>query len=152
MAYSEEKDLIQNMKDLEKLVSDMNNSFSQLEPSIDEILKLKEQFENLKQSTLGIIDEYEQTLTNKTEEMNDLLTSCRSQFKQVTNDVESLVNLQVNFSSIESKINRCLELSNSVNELIQGPFVLMDGANNYVKPSDRLASKYYMNVVSSYSK
>ena len=148
MGYSEEKDLIQNVKDLESQIEGMLSKFSEVEPSINEMLELKEQFENLKESTLSIIDKYDNTLENKTQEMNDLLESCRSQFKQVTNDVESLVNLQVNFTDIEDKINRCLSLSTDVTNLVSGPFVMMNGSSGYVKPTDRLPYKYYLNVIS----
>ena len=149
MSYSEDKDLIQNMKDLEEQIHGVLSKFSEVEPSIDEILGLKDQFENLKSTTLSIINQYDDTLDHKTQEMNDLLENCRSQFKQVTNDIESLVNLQVNFTDIEDKINRCLSLSSDVANIVSGPFIMMDGPDNYVEPANRLPYKYYLNVISS---
>jgi hypothetical protein len=149
MAYSEEKDLIQNVKDLAASVEEMCQEFSQVQPSITEVLALRDEFTELADKTTGVIDQYESTLNEKNEEYGALLDDCRSQFKQVTNDVESLVNLQVNFESIKDNIEKCLALSNTVASLTEGPFVLMEGDDGYVEVADRLPYKHYLKVVDS---
>lgn len=147
MAYSEQKDLIQNVKDLYAQVEKLGSSVSQVEPSIEEILKLRDQFENLSNQTLGVIKEYESTLENKTAEIDNLLIDCKSQFQQVTNDVEALVQLQVNFESIRGSIVKCLELSSTLADLVKGPFVLMEGESIPIK--DRVPYKHYLKVTDS---
>lgn len=147
MAYSEQKDLIQNVKDLYAQVERLGSSVSQVEPSIEEILQLRDQFENLSNTTLGVIKEYESTLENKTAEIDNLLIDCKSQFQQVTNDVEALVQLQVNFESIRGSIVKCLELSSTLADLVKGPFVLMEGESIPIK--DRVPYKHYLKVTDS---
>ena len=148
MAYNEEKDLIQNMKDIEERINAAMTQFSVVQPSIDEILSLREQFENLATSTVGVVKLYETTLVNKNNEYADLLLRCKSQFKQVTNDIESLVNLEVNFTDIKDKILECLELSEHMANLVKGPFVLMK-AGQYIHPDDRIPYKHYLKVIDS---
>lgn len=147
MAYNEQKDLIQNIKDLYVHVDKLNESISQVEPSIEDILQLRDQFENLSNTTLGVIQKYESTLDEKTDEINNLLINCKSQFKQVTDDVEALVQLQVNFESIRDSIIRCLELSSTLADLVQGPFILMEGESIPIK--DRVPYKHYLKVTDS---
>lgn len=148
MAYSEELDLIQNVKNLSKEFSEMVDSFGKIEPSMKEILELKDQFQELHDSTVAVIDKYQGTLDDKTKEMDDLLESCRSQFKQVTDDVESLVNLQVNFVTIKDKIESCIELSNTITGMLEGSIVLMT-PDNIVPVSQRLKYKRYLEVTES---
>ena len=147
MAYNEQKDLIQNIKDLYAHVDELNESVSRVEPSIEDILRLRDEFENLSNSTLEVIKQYESTLDEKTDEFNTLLIDCKSQFKQVTNDVEALVQLQVNFDSIRDSIVRCLELSATLADLVQGPFILMEGESIPIK--DRVPYKHYLKVTDS---
>lgn len=149
MAYSENKDLIQNVKDLSSLVDEMSSEFSQVQPSITQILALRSEFENLANSTTYVIRAYENTLRARDADYNSLLEECRSQFRQVTNDVESLVNLEVNFQEIKEKIVRCIELSDHIFNLVQGPFVLMDGDAHYVEVQDRIPYKHYLKVIDS---
>ena len=49
MAYSEEKDLIQNVKDLESQIEEMLSKIVEVEPSINEML---EYFQSFKSTTL----------------------------------------------------------------------------------------------------
>lgn len=147
MAYNEQKDLIQNIKELHAHVDKLGESVSQVEPSIEEILQLRDQFENLSNSTLEVIKKYESTLGEKTAEIDNLLIDCKSQFQQVTDDVESLVQLQVNFESIRGSIVKCLELSSTLADLVKGPFVLMEGESIPIK--DRVPYKHYLKVTDS---
>lgn len=148
MAYSEEKDLIQNVKDLRLLVDSMSKEFGTVQPSIAEILKLKDEFNNLAERTITVIKMYEGSLAQNDKEYKDLLEACKSQFKQVTNDVESLVSLEVNFTDIKSRIEECLRLSEHMTQLVQGPVVLMKDPASYVAIKDRLPYKRYHNVTS----
>lgn len=149
MAYSEEKDLIQNVKDLREIVDKINGSVSELGPSIEEILALRDEFEGLADKTIGVIEQYEASIKEKDDEYNALLSECRSQFKQVTNDVEALVNLEVNFQDIKDRIELCIQLSDEISELAKGPFVLMKGKSDYVPVEDRLPYKHYLKVISA---
>lgn len=148
MAYSEELDLIQNVKNLSKEVADMTSSFSEVKPSMEQILKMKDEFQNLHDSTVAVINEYQKTLDDKSGEMDELLENCRSQFKQVTDDVESLVNLQVNFESIKGKIETCIELSDTITGLLEGSIVFMT-PDNIVPVKDRLPYKRYLEITDS---
>ena len=143
MAYSEELDLIQNMKNISKSVDDILNSYTGIEPSIKEMEELKKEFTNLKNTTLDVIEKYDDTLNEKTKEMDELLEDCKSQFKQVTDDVESLVSLHVNFEEIKSKIDTCINLSNNVMKLFEGNIVLM---NARIPISERVPHKRYFLV------
>lgn len=147
MAYNEQKDLIQNIKDLYLHVDELNESVGRIEPSMEDILRLRDEFENLSDSTLAVIKQYESTLDEKTSEYNNLLIDCKSQFQQVTNDVEALVQLQVNFESIRDSIVKCLELSATLADLVQGPFILMEGESIPIK--DRVPYKHYLKVTDS---
>jgi vacuolar-type H+-ATPase subunit I/STV1 len=149
MAYSEEKDLIQNVKDLSSSVDQMCKEFSQVEPSIQEVLALRDEFTELSNKTTGVIKMYENTLKARDAEYGSLLEDCRSQFKQVTNDVESLVNLEVNFEDIKERIEQCIKLSDTIAAVAQGPFVVMKGTDDYVDPEDRLPFKHYLKVIDS---
>jgi hypothetical protein len=137
------------VKDLAESVDKMCQEFSEVQPSISEVLELRDEFANLADKTTGVIEQYESTLTEKDAEYQALLEDCRSQFKQVTNDVESLVSLEVNFDSIKDKIEKCLQLSNTIVSITEGPFVLMDGDDGYVPVEDRLSYKHYLRVVDS---
>ena len=148
MAYSEELDLIQNVKNLSNEVAAMTKSFGEIEPSMDQILEMKDQFQNLHDSTVAVINEYQKTLDDKSGEMDELLENCRSQFKQVTDDVESLVNLQVNFESIKGKIETCIELSDTITGLLEGSIVFMT-PDNIVPVKDRLPYKRYLEITDS---
>lgn len=149
MAYSEEKDLIQNVKELRALVDSMSSEFSQVQPSIDEILALKDDFEHLAGQTTFTIKMYEDTLAARDADYKSLLENCRSQFKQVTDDVESLVNLEVNFNQIKEQLVTCLELSEHIQNLVKGPFVLMKNEHEYVEIDERIPYKHYLKVIDS---
>ena len=149
MAYSENKDLIQNVKDLSSLVDSLSSEFNQVQPSITQILELKEEFEGLAESTTSVIQTYEGTLRARDADYSALIEECRSQFKQVTDDVEALVNLEVNFEDIKGKIIQCIALSDHINNLVKGPFVLMDGDAHYVEVEDRIPYKHYLKVIDS---
>ena len=86
MAYLEEKDLIQNVKDLRLKVDEMVSAFETVQPSIDEILDLKDQFNTLAEKTITVIKMYETSLAHNDEQYRDLLENCKSQFKQVIKD------------------------------------------------------------------
>lgn len=145
MAYSEELDLIQNVKNLSLIIDNLLQQFSQVEPSMNEILELKDKFQELSDKTVGVIDEYQEKLDIKSDEIEDLLENCRSQFKQVTDDVESLVNLEVNFTSIKEEITNCLTFSNTVTDLLNGTVVYMT-ADTFVPVEDRVPYKRYLEV------
>lgn len=148
MAYSEELDLIQNVKNLSDEIADMINSFGKIEPSMNQILEMKKEFQDLHDSTVAVIEKYDSTLTDKTSDMNNLLESCRSQFKQVTDDVESLVNLQVNFESIKDKITSCINLSETITGLLEGSIIFMT-PDNIVPVNERLPYKRYLEITDS---
>ena len=148
MAYSEELDLIQNVKNLSEDIANMVKSFNEIEPSMNQILEMRDQFQDLHDSTVVVINQYQGTLDAKSGEMDELLENCRSQFKQVTDDVESLVNLQVNFTSIKDKIELCLELSDTITGLLEGSIVFMT-SDNIVPVSDRLPYKRYLEITDS---
>ena len=146
MAYSEELDIIQNMKNLSKEVSDALNTIDQVQPSIDEILKLKDQFQNLSDSTLEVVNKYEDQLESISGELNNLLIDAKSQFKQVTDDVEALVNLEVDFESIKEKITGCLELNDTIADLLSGTTVMMN-SDNIIEVADRKPYKRYLEII-----
>ena len=146
MAYLEEKDLIQNVKDLRLKVDEMVSAFETVQPSIDEILDLKDQFNTLAEKTITVIKMYETSLAHNDEQYRDLLENCKSQFKQVTSDVESLVSLEVNSTDIKARIEECLELSKHMTQLVEGPVVLMKDRESFVEIKDRLPYKRYHNV------
>ena len=146
MAYSEELDIIQNMKNLSKEVSDALNTIDQVQPSIDEILELKDQFQNLSDSTLEVVNKYEDQLESISGELNNLLIDTKSQFKQVTDDVEALVNLEVDFESIKEKITGCLELNDTIGDLLSGTTVMMN-SDNIIKVADRKPYKRYLEII-----
>lgn len=148
MAYSEELDLIQNVKNLSGEIADMVSSFSKIEPSMNQILEMKKEFQDLHDSTVAVIEKYDSTLTEKTSEIDDLLENCRSQFKQVTDDVESLVNLQVNFESIKDKITFCIELSDTIIGVLEGSIVLMT-SDAIVPVNSRVPYKRYLEITDS---
>jgi len=146
MAYSEEKDLIQNMKDLEGRINSAMNEVDSIRPDIEMIRSIKSDLESLSDATIAVVNQYETTLRDKDEEYADLLIRCKSQFRQVTDDVESLVSLEVNFTDIKDKILLCLELSEHISNLVKGPFVLMK-PNNYIQVDDRIPYKHYLKVI-----
>lgn len=142
MAYSEKKDLIQNVKELRESVDLMTSEFSEIQPSMDEILELKSQFENLSTTTTKVIDDYRATLDKGSADMVELLENCKSQVQQVTTEVEQLVNLEVNFSDIKDKILKCLEIYEDVTG---GGLILMP-EGEYIEVADRKEGKFYLNV------
>jgi DNA repair ATPase RecN len=148
MGYSEELDIIQNMKNLSDEVSNALESLSEVQPSIDEILELKGQFQELSKSTLDVVNQYQETLDNTSIEIQDLLADAKSQFKQVTDDVESLVNLEVDFESIKDKITDCLDLNNTLADLLSGTTVYMR-SDDIVPVSQRKQYKTYYEVLST---
>ena len=147
MAYSEELDIIQNMKNLSEEVSNVLETISLVQPSIDEILLLKDEFQNLSDSTLAVIEQYETKLSESSTQIGDLLINARSQFKQVTDDVEALVNLEVDFESIKDKILECLDLNDTLTDMLSGTTVMMTG-DALVEVVDRKPYKRYLEVLS----
>lgn len=147
MAYSEELDIIQNMKNLSEEVSNVLETISLVQPSIDEILLLKDEFQNLSDSTLAVIEQYETKLSESSTQIEDLLINARSQFKQVTDDVEALVNLEVDFESIKDKILECLDLNDTLTDMLSGTTVMMTG-DSLVEVVDRKPYKRYLEVLS----
>lgn len=147
MAYSEELDIIQNMKNLSKEVADALATLDDVQPSIDEILELKDQFQDLSDSTLAVIEKYESKLEEDSEKLTDLYNSARSQFKQVTDDVEALVNLEVDFESIKTKIEACLDLNETLTDLLSGTTVFMT-SEDIIPEADRKPYKRYLEILS----
>lgn len=146
MAYSEELDIIQNMKNISSEISDTLEKLSEVQPSLNEMNDLKSKFEQLKTNTLDIINKYDSTLNEKTVAIENLLANARSQFKQVTDDVESLVNLEVDFEDIKSKILECLEINNNLVDVVGGITVMMT-SDNIVAVGDRKPYKRYYEVI-----
>ena len=146
--YREEMDLIQNCRNLFEQVEICMNKFGTVEPAMNQILALKTRFEQIASETTATIDLYKNELTRRGNEYDNLITNCKSQFRQVTNDVESLVNLQVNFSDIKDKILECLSLADTVNNIVKGPYILMP-ENGYVAIQDRIPYKHYAKIVES---
>lgn len=148
MAYSEELDLIQNVKNLSNEVGAVLDLVGDVEPSIDQILELKEQFQNLSDNTLAVIDRYQVTLDEKSSEIVDMLESGRSQINQVTDDVEALVNLEVDFASIKSKIENCLDFSNSIIDLMTNGVNVLMTSGQIVPVNQRVSYRRYLEVTS----
>lgn len=146
MAYSEELDIIQNMKNLSAEISNALKNLSEVQPSLDEMRDLKSKFEQLESNTLKVINDYDITLNDKSAELEDLITNARSQFKQVTDDVESLVNLEVDFNDIKSKILECLDINNNLADIVGGTTVMMT-SDNIVTVGDRKPYKKYYEVI-----
>jgi len=147
-AYQENLDLVQNCRNLFEEVESMSNKFNQIEPSMDRILVLKDRFEQIASETTATIDLYKGELLRRGNEYDALMENCKSKIRQVTNDVESLVNLQVNFADIKSKILECLALADAVNNIIQGNYILMP-QDKYVAIEDRVPYKHYAKIVES---
>lgn len=148
MAYSEELDLIQNVKNLSDEFATIMAKYDEIEPSMNQIFELRDQFQDLRDSTLAVIEEYQDELDMKTNEMDNLLESCRSQFKQVTDDVEALVNLEINFNEIRDKIETCIALSDGVTGLLEGSIILMT-PDNIVPVENRQPYKRYLEITDS---
>ena len=146
MAYSEELDIIQNMKNLSSEISDTLSKLSEVQPSLDEMKELKSKFEQLEANTLSIIERYDSTLNEKSVAIENLLTNARSQFKQVTDDVESLVNLEVDFEDIKSKILECLDINTNLLDVIGGTTVRMT-SDNIIPVKDRKPYKRYLETI-----
>lgn len=146
MAYSEELDIIQNMKNLSSEISETLEKLSEVQPSLDEMKDLKGKFEQLESNTLNVIDKYDSTLNEKSVAIESLIADARSQFKQVTDDVESLVNLEVDFEDIKSKILECLEINDNLIDVIGGTTVMMT-SDNIIPVKDRKPYKRYYEVI-----
>lgn len=148
MPYKEEKDLVQNCKDLFETVETMGNKFNTIQPSMDRILTLRDEFESIASQTTATIALYKTELNNSKSQYQALMTTAQSQIRQVTGDIQSLVNLQVNFADIKDKILQCLSLVTTVNEVVKGPFILMQ-PGHIVPKEQRVQYKHYLRVVNS---
>ena len=146
MAYSEELDIIQNMKNLSVEVSNSLSKLSEVKPSLDELNDLKNQFQNLESSTIEVINRYSDDMKNNQSEYERLLSDARSQFNQVTNDVEALVNLEVDFEDIKDKIEKCLEINDNIFDATTGLKIMMT-SDNIVPVSERKPYKTYYEII-----
>lgn len=144
MSYSEGYDLVQNIKALQSFMDRIESEFSKVEPSIQDILNLKDQFDNLRDTTIGILQQYEGQMAEQAKQMEDLLENCRSQFQQVTDDVESLVNLEANFSQMKDKIEQIILIGQQFDKL--GTLVWMDEGKP-IPVEKRTPGKYYLQVI-----
>lgn len=144
MSYSEGKDLVQNIKDLQSFMERIESEFSKVEPSIQDILDLKDQFDNLRDNTIKILQQYEGMMADQAKQMEDLLENCRSQFQQVTDDVESLVNLEANFTQMKHKIEQVILIGQQFDKL--GTIIWMDKGKT-IPVEKRTPGKYYIQVI-----
>lgn len=141
--YSEGLDLVQNIKQLQSDFERIDSEISQVEPSVTEILELKDRFENLRNDTLDAFRDYEGKMKDQQKTMDDLIESGKSQLKQVTDDVESLVNLGANFTQMRDTLERVIEIGNEIDQL--GTLVWVD-KNKPIPVEKRKPGKYYLCV------
>lgn len=157
-AYDDGLDLIQNMKAMTTLVDELKVAFSEVEPSMDVIFELRDNFEHLSVETTTIINNYKETIVNKSEEADTMIKDCEAKFEQITNDIEALVDLEANFATIKDKVDECLtireelvHIDDRIQEIVDNStgFVWMRDSSEFVPIDQRKESKFYLNVTDS---
>lgn len=153
--YLNELDLVQNMRRMTALANQIVVEFSKVEPSMTTIYELRDDYENLEERTLTIVEKYKSDIENFNQEMQIIINNLRSQSDEIMENIEELLQIGENFGSISEEINHLLSMSDQViqmeaeiEELKAGLGIVevTPGTDTWVEPANRKKGKFYAEI------
>lgn len=148
--YLKEQDLIQNMRNMVKIADDLKTAFSQVEPSMETIFSLRDQFEELSTETIQIVNDYKESVDSEKQRSDEILTEAQEQVQRVREDIDRLLSFEESFQEIADKVDQVLAMKDQLDLLLQKiedatSLIVMD-KDSYIEPEDRQPNKFYINI------
>jgi len=134
MSYNSKLDLIQNMREMRKIADEINQIFHKCSDNIDEIFNLRDQFADLENRTIKIVDDFEQKITEQSDSADELIAGYQTELERLTDRVNELLGLTEDFESIGSKVAELLKLSDTVTAMEEKVNALADKSGIVVIP------------------
>ncbi len=116
-AYRNDRDLIQNMREMQRIAAEIDRIFQKCEDNIDEIFNLRDQFADLESRTIKIVEEFEKKITEQSDNADALIAGYKEQLETLTKRIEELMGITEDFESIANQVQELLGLRDTVNEL-----------------------------------
>ena len=153
--YINEKDLVQNMRQMTALANQIVVEFSKVEPSMQTIYNLRDDFENLAERTITIVNNYENEIHQTNETAQQIISNLTQQTDKLRQDIEEILNVGSNFESISEEIHVLLTTNETVISLTEdfqqlvestGIEFIKSGTSSWVEPRDRVKGRLYAEV------
>lgn len=153
--YVNEKDLVQNMRRMTALAQQIVYEFSKVEPSMQTIYDLRDDFENLAERTITIVNKYETDISNTNQTAQQIISNLNQQMNTLQTNIEEIFNIGSNFESIAQEINVLLSTNETVialteefSQLIEssGIAFIQQGTSSWVEPKNRVKGKLYAEI------
>lgn len=153
--YVNEKDLVQNMRRMSALAQQIVYEFSKVEPSMETIYQLRDDFENLSERTITIVNNYEEAINKANQNAQQIINNLLEQTDFIRNNINELLNIGSNFESIASQIDVLLKTNETVVSLTEdfinlmassGITFIQSGTDSWIEPKDRTKGKLYAEI------
>lgn len=153
--YINEKDLVQNMRRMTALANQIVVEFSKVEPSMQTIYQLRDDFENLADRTITIVNNYETEIRHTNETAQQIISNLTQQTDKLRQDIEEILNIGSNFESIAEEIHVLLKTNETVVSLTEefqqlvkstGIEFIRSGDSSWVEPKNRVKGRLYAEI------
>lgn len=150
--YKETEDLVQNMRRMTALAHEIVVEFSKVEPSMQIIYDLRDDYLNLEERTIEIVNKYQNDINNTNQNAQQIINNLMEQTDFIRNNINDLLNIGSNFESIASQINVLLKTNEEMVALTEdfinlkastGTTFIKAGTSTWVEPKDRIAGMLY---------
>lgn len=152
--YNSNVDLIQNMREMTALAAKLSEEFAAVEPSMETIFALRDDFENLEARTIEIVNNYETNIQNSQAEAQKIIDDLNVEVERIRSNIDELLNLSDNFESIADEIATLVQMKSTVDDLVtrmeelekKGSFVVIHEGEDDIPVEERTAGNYYLRV------
>ena len=153
--YVNEKDLVQNMRRMTALAQQIVYEFKQVEPSMEIIYQLRDDFEDLADRTITIVNNYETAINQTNQNAQQIINNLLEQTDFIRNNINELLNIGSNFESIATQIDVLLKTNETVVSLTEdfinlaassGITFIQSGTDSWIEPRDRVKGKLYAEI------
>ncbi len=129
-----QQDLVQRFENLVATCNRMIDRFQDVEPNIDVIYKLKDQFQELSDRTVSIVNQFQNEIFTKEDQADQIILDLNVEVNRVQENIQDLLGLSSSFDSIAEEITRLVQMDGQVSAL-EEKVAQLEGSTKMVKPA-----------------
>lgn len=129
-----QQDLVQRFESLVATCNQMIDRFQTVEPNIDVIYKLKDQFVELEHRTVSIVNQFQSEIFVKEDQADQIILDLNVEVNRIQENIQDLLGLSTSFDSIAEEITRLVQMDGQVATL-EEKVAQLEGSTKMVKPA-----------------
>lgn len=129
-----QQDLVQRFESLVLTCNQMIDRFQDVEPNIDIIYNLKDQFVELEKRTVSIVNQFQNEVYVKEDQADQIILDLNVEVNRIQENIQDLLGLSTSFDSIAEEITRLVQMDGQVATL-EDKVAQLEGSTKMVKPA-----------------